>query len=414
MKLACVANTALIERRGAGLSEAEGLRLEEHLATCEACRRTANLLSGLRTLHMTSDAELSEFVRKRAINAALSETRPAHALPARHVRKRATVWAWGAIAACAVAAVWLVLRPRQPGAAVVMISEDRVTAGSVEVAGREHPPGAAIEAHQTLYAAHAARVALGHASIELSAGTRIAWEPAQRRVRILDGSVDVDVDASKQRSFSVFTEHFAVHVLGTRFRVDLGSVSVVRGRVQVREHEHQEVVLLEAQGRTHWELASAPTPAPQPAPKAGPVVVDLPQPSAATRISSQRSIATLLARARTELAERHVQAARRTLQGASQLPSTRAERAEAKSLAAECHLIMGEFAQARAAFVRVADQFAPLPAAETALFEAARIEAEHGQPARARALLQRYLTRYPSGSFVIEARRRQKNMASAP
>jgi TolA-binding protein len=75
---------------------------------------------------------------------------------------------------------------------------------------------------------------------------------------------------------------------------------------------------------------------------------------------------------------------------------------------------MGEFAQARAAFVRVADQFAPLPAAETALFEAARIEAEHGQPARARALLQRYLTRYPSGSFVIEARRRQKNMASAP
>jgi TolA-binding protein len=67
---------------------------------------------------------------------------------------------------------------------------------------------------------------------------------------------------------------------------------------------------------------------------------------------------------------------------------------------------MRHYGQARDTYLRVVRKFAALPAAETALFAAARVEAEHGQPLQAQALFRRYLERYPRGNFVREAQRR--------
>src|SRR5262245_42662599 len=89
----CFRAEFLIERRAAGLSAAESLRLEEHLSGCESCSTQARLLGGLRALARGAKASLSPQARSRAIEGALADagrkseraTRPATmpwALPA--------------------------------------------------------------------------------------------------------------------------------------------------------------------------------------------------------------------------------------------------------------------------------------------------------------------------------------------
>jgi hypothetical protein len=78
--------------------------------------------------------------------------------------------------------------------------------------------------------------------------------------------------------------------------------------------------------------------------------------------------------------------------------------------------VSGDAAGARDAYLTVAEHFAALPAGQTALFAAARIEAEHGDKALALRLLARYLQRYPQGHFAKEAAARSKalGVASTP
>jgi hypothetical protein len=114
----------------------------------------------------------------------------------------------------------------------------------------------------------------------------------------------------------------------------------------------------------------------------------------------------LLERARSQLAARELSQARATLALAAPHLHDAALRAQALSLAAECELQARRFDVARDTYLQVARQFSSMPAAETALFAAARIEAEHGARAHARELLSSYIAKYPRGSFVREAERR--------
>ena len=56
-------------------------------------------------------------------------------------------------------------------------------------------------------------------------------------------------------------------------------------------------------------------------------------------------------------------------------------------------------------YLAIAARFGALPAGESALYAAARIELRRSRASAARALLTRYLARYPAGRYADDARR---------
>ena len=82
------------------------------------------------------------------------------------------------------------------------------------------------------------------------------------------------------------------------------------------------------------------------------------------------------------------------------------------ALVAEARIFLADVAQAAGAldraverYLAVATEFADLPAGESALYAVARIELRRSRTAAGRAVLVRYLARYPSGRYADDARR---------
>ncbi|HTU61364.1 MAG TPA: zf-HC2 domain-containing protein, partial [Polyangiales bacterium] len=125
MRLACLEVGQLLERRNAGLSAAEGLRLEEHLATCAGCRADANLLTGLSEVAAAARVELSAAARERAIAHALSGNARPHA-PRAVPPRRVAMMLLGAAAALVIGFVSMQQSSRE---------DERVLSGEVQVAG---------------------------------------------------------------------------------------------------------------------------------------------------------------------------------------------------------------------------------------------------------------------------------------
>jgi outer membrane protein assembly factor BamD (BamD/ComL family) len=65
----------------------------------------------------------------------------------------------------------------------------------------------------------------------------------------------------------------------------------------------------------------------------------------------------------------------------------------------------GALDRAVAQYLEVAAEFDDLPVAESALYAAARIELHRSRSAAARAVLERYLGRFPTGRYADDARR---------
>ena len=126
------------------------------------------------------------------------------------------------------------------------------------------------------------------------------------------------------------------------------------------------------------------------------------------RTAPKASCRTLLERARSLLANDKPEEAFATIRTALTRSPTRSDRAEAKSLQAEYALIQGDLATAAATYRTVATRYKGLPAAENALFAAARIESTRGNKAGAIELLERYLREFPNGRFRKEVVRRLK------
>ena len=411
MKLRCLQMSWLIERHRSGLSPGEGLRLEEHLAACSACRADANLLGGLTELASAEPLELSAAARTRAISSALStEVRgPVERVVA---PRRVGVMLIGAVAALALGVAILQREVHEPTSAVIrreLEATDRVLSGKVLVTGIERLSGERLAGeHLQLHANVATELALGHARVQLRADSDASWDGATRKLSLRRGSALIDVDPTRHRSFEVETTGFMVRVLGTRFEVTERSVQVLLGRVSVLPHamdaDSEPIVLAADSDQTRFEL---------PAPTAGdaepePVAVRAPRSAPRRSPGNDQRVdaAALLERARDQLAARELKQAQATLDEAAPHLQDAVQRAQALSLEAEGKLLARRFGAARDTYLRVARKFGGMPAAETALFAAARIEGEHGEPARAAQLLRAYLAQYPQGSFVREAERR--------
>ncbi len=421
----CLRIAGLVDKRAAGLTESERLRLEEHLASCQSCSAEARTLSALRELVLQAPHGISVPARRRVIRRAMEQGPRRGQTSAR----RSVHWAAGTAGlAVAAAAVWfLALGPaqerrsldlavapsKQPAAAS---TQSRVLSGSVKAGGGVLPQGQPVPGDVDLQSPNGATLSLGHARVELRADTRLRWHAQRSTVKLLAGSVHVEVDPKAARRFQVATARFVVLVIGTRFEVTPESVAVVRGKVRILAPDQSLLVEALAAGQTWTPTATV----------ASGVVIgaegragDAEQAKAtepggedsapAAREAKHKgdrrlppSASALLAKARRLLAAAKVREARRAIDAAIAQATSRQNRAEAQSLRAECALVQGDYAGAIRFYRAVAQRYPDLAAAENALFAAATLETRRGRPAAARALLNAYLERYPGGRFRKE------------
>jgi ferric-dicitrate binding protein FerR (iron transport regulator) len=405
----------LLERQASGLSAADALRLEEHLADCATCRTDAETLQGLRTLSTQTTPQLGRAARERAIRNALREAQAVPAAdthPAAGMRAPVSI----AVALCAAAVLLIALRPSmsptspslsqeraRPPQAAVAVRIDRVLSGEMEIDGRVASAGTLLGTASLLRAPQAATLALAHAKIELAAGSTLRWDAATHSVHLQSGSLLADVDEAPHAPFAVVTPRFTVLVLGTRFLVTLDGVRVERGRVRVTAPDGR--VLADAVLAGERFAYENPTPF---------------ESTSSVSAQAQRNVraeaghpqlGALLREVREHLAAQRLHRARELLEQAATLPGAPAEHADAMSLRAECALLSGDHADAIETYLKVARRFGQLPAGENALFAAARLEAERARAAAASQLLERYLQSYPKGRFVKEAQARLRTLA---
>lgn len=462
MRVACIRAEWLLERRTAGLTSADALRLEEHLSDCERCSEQARLLSGLGALlHASTETSLSLAARERVVAGAfrqvLSAQAAARAWQPPPLRTMAPMAALGALCGLVLG---LALRgnpaatpapsaganlstPANTSAALHGSPKDRVLKGQLAIDGQIAGEGSALAADAALVADEPASLALAQATVELAAGTHARWQSAERRLRLEAGSVRADVDPRPHRSFTVETPDFSVLVLGTRFEVSLEGVSVERGRVRVLAKDGRVLAAMlgpgqrfalahdaHAEGSTEAARADAHASVPKlaspvrftgrspvrigpqtPAGRILPPAAATPAPTVPPAAPSPDA-AALIAAARSELAAKRVSGARQRIDAALALAPAQSLRAEAMSLRAECALVEGDLGGATAAYLSVANEFGQLPAGENALFAAARVEADRGRKAAAIEGLNRYLGHYPHGRFVKEAKARLRELGA--
>lgn len=454
----------LISQREAGLSAAASLTLEEHLASCARCSADARQLDGLRELSDLGASPLERAVRERAILRALTTTVTTPVAAPHSIL--APDWlrpsAYGALAAIALVVVGVWLRAgAEPWANVA--SSGRLVSGQLDFGGEAVRSGERLQLVGSLQTRSGAVVELAHATVQLRPGTRADWNGSTHVVGLREGSLVANVDPKRKAPFSVETASFRALVLGTQFEVTEARVKVWHGQVQVIALDGRELARLSAgqsysvpalsRGLPAAAAAAQPTAAAgAPAEQARVVTEAEPTgsgarpagPSARDAVRSRRALerararnakssavaahggaqvtrsegdtddaADLLDSARVELAARRVEAARVLIGRALAASLEPGTRAEALSLRAECALVAGDPAAAVRGYLEVAERYASLPAGESALFAAARTEADRKATARARLTLERYLTRYPNGRFTKEASARLREL-SAP
>jgi hypothetical protein len=413
MSWSCVRIASLLGQRPEGLSTRERLAIEDHLAGCLACRETARLGDTLRRLAETAQRQARTGSIERAVSRGLLAANE-HAQP--HRTRSIVLRGIGALAGIVVAAAvaLFVFDARDPhdenagrgDRTDSPPSGDRIVAGRVLIENRVRMLGDAVRSGVSLRADGTAEIVLAHARITLAAGAEVVWDAERATVSLRDGSIDVAVDPRAKRAFRVTTARFMVDVLGTRFRVDADSVTVVEGRVRVSDLAGAVLADSLAPGAA-WRVPNVPVAAREdtrqelrdPAPRREPPPV---------------RVQLHLERARGHLARRDTTAARRELDIALTGNPTRRERADAALLRAECAFIDGDSAGAVRLYLAVHAQHADSVAGETALFAAARLEARAGHHAAARDLLARYLERYPEGSFRVEATTRLGALEDQP
>jgi hypothetical protein len=376
MRLGCLRTGFLIDARAAGLSEAERLRMEEHIADCPACRRDYQDLIRIADVTGEGARALSSSARERAIGGALERASAGSpALPARRLRPVFAVAA--ALAAAAAGAAFYLSRR----------AEERplaFTPPPVPVAPR-------VEAARVVSAPVGRTLRYGHARVEPRRDAVLVWEPAEATIHLRDGALDVFVDPAPHKPFRVTTSRFAVDVLGTEFAIDDEQVTVREGAVRVTALDGEILAALRA-GES-WSVEPEPepeiAPEPQPEPARAPAKKRRPAPSADDRDRCQL--------AREAIAS-----------------GVEGERwAEEQTVLAECALAAGNRKKAVRLYLAVAGRHPDASVGERALFSAARNQI-HLERGRAVELLRAYLERHPHGMYLADATRLLRELGEPP
>ena len=405
--LLCLRVGALLARRAAGLTDSERLEVDGHRADCPRCDAEAKVLAGIRSAvgdEPILTAQARELLLRRAFELAPVEAGYATssaAEPLRHWR-----WATATLVAVACTAALLIARPQYQHLSAAATG-DHLLSGSLSLSGRDISSHGQIPAETELSTGRGAAIAVGNAEVELAPGSSVVWKVSQSTLELRTGRVRVAVEHQEQQRFYVATASFLVEVVGTRFEVDAQGVKVTRGTVRVLSVAGRDVLaVLSAGGAWSAPLlvrpaASAAVPAPAAAVAESPRA--LAPPSTTKETEANVSVAQWLGDARRALATHRIRDAQRAIDAALHLRPTAHEMAEARTLQAECAGASGDGERAVRLYLSVADQFSALPAAENALFAAARTQARLGPPERARRLFEKYLQRYPAGRFRREA-----------
>ncbi len=378
------------------LDETQRLVLDDHLAACDPCRadrarlRQVRQIGGALPVPPTGARE-----HQRAIARALLEgSRPA----AKPERRR--IWipaAAGVGALVAIAALIAVLTARgrggaapgtepaqasgipqpqpqpqpqprpqpelQPAPATDVLESGALRAGTTIVAA-----GATIPANTQLLAGQTSQARLASARVVIAAGTEVRWVPIERTLRLDRFAIELGDEAE--------------------LTVDADRVHVRRG--QVRILDRAGVVLAQLEAGAGWTPPIAAVPA-------------RPMPPLGGRDAASAEV--LMARARAQFAARDYKAATRTTEAALALGPRRADEAEARTFLGDIAQAEGDLGVAAARYAAVAADFAGTPAAESALYAAARVELRRARTDHARALLTRYLELHPAGRYADDVRR---------
>src|SRR6185436_3714924 len=420
--------------RGAdALDEAQRLVLDDHLAACERCRGER---ARMRLLHRVGTSLEAPPPHDRAYHRAIARAlleggvraeprvrRPRWPLP---LVVAATTAA--AAAAAALAITWIAtrgdeLRPavssaldraapapaagappsreevaaHAPAAAPAPAERpapvdppapaDRIESGALRDENATLARGAAIPPRALLRAVEPTRVHLASAVVVVAASAELRWLPAERTLLLERGRLDVET--APEGVARIVTPRFEIELEDASLTVEPGSVRIHRGAARIVDRAaHTIVARLESGGA--W---TSPEPGPRPAR------------TSAHSDAGAPSASQLLALARARFAARDHAAAERAATAALAATPSQAEAAEAHTLLADIALAAGDLDKAVARYTGVATRFADLPAAESALYAAARVELRRGHRAEARALYTRYLARYPSGRYADDVRR---------
>jgi tetratricopeptide (TPR) repeat protein len=389
MKWDCLQGGIWLERRQSGLSAAEGLQLEEHLAHCEHCRRDADRLDALRQVISSAEDQLGPRVRERIIRNALAAA-PLTALssPARHPGmswSRLGVASAGALAAAA-AVLWLSRAPQthDPLASSPVPAVDKAPASPASSQSTSAAPPF------ELAATPGRDWSIGPARVRVGRATLLRWQEQSASLHVGDAQAQIEIELAPDRPpVRVFARSYIVEVSAARFEIGPSTVTVFEGALRVLTPDGQVVVPRLAAGEAWPGSAVAPEPR-----------------SHAPASRAEGDAGQELRRARALLAQRKFAESQRAVGRALRAGPDREQRAEALSLTAENALMTGDEPRAQRLYSQVAERYRELDAGDNALFAAARIAQRRGQIEQSRALLQRYVIRYPGGRFRVDADRR--------
>jgi hypothetical protein len=378
--MSCRATREWLHRDAVSLDEAQRLQLDDHLAACTDCRGDRERLRLVRevgTALPVPPAGAREY--SRAIARALLEGAPSRE-PARRPR---FVWlvplAIGGIAAAAVATA-VVMREEPAKQVVKPVPPPVVDKPIVDKPIVDKPVVEdVLAANVHVYVEQATSGRLGSMQVAIAADSELTWSPQQKAIVLDEGRIEIDASSEVR----VVTERFAIELTDANVTVEPTGVNVKRGTVRVTDPSRKLLAQLEA--GSQWQPAEP-----------------------ATHKAKLTKTPPKLADARKQLAAGQHAEAERTTEALLARSLTRTDEAEARMFHADLAQAMGNLAIASSRYEAVATKFSDLPAAESALYAAARIEARQKHDDAARALYDRYLANYPNGRYADDVRRQRR------
>lgn len=455
------ARNVIVASVGRQATEAEGLLLEQHLASCASCRSEKGRWQLLERVREQAPQRLNADARGRVLDNLMTMLPGDEVVLARFATfNRGIRRFWAPILLATVGAVSLIALVAAPGR-----EHRQLAVAHLPVSASANPsqPGGSEDPvdHQAdplvIHARTAGTMQTSGASIAYRAGSAFRLAERGREVDLYSGEVDVEVAPGGPGRFRVVAARFTVEVLGTHFIVQPERVETLRGTVRIVDSAGQEVAVLH--GGQSWnasELDQRPPVLPQervstdslaPSPSTlpvarlapdirpitgasiggasiGPAMQARPQSApgramaTATHRTSDRSqdrpgqgrVEMLLAEARSVLAAGESKLARERIVAALDNHPSARQRAMAELLAADSFLVESRYGAALAAYRRTSAMFDGFPESETAAFATAQLLCERGTQADARSALQNYIERYPNGRFVDDARRKLRSL----